>query len=478
MTGDAFTIAVAQARDIDDVAELFRAYEAHIGVDLSYQGFADELATLPGKYAPPRGQLLIARNVAGAAIGCVALRPMQAPGCCEMKRLFVSHARPRPRPRPRARRGDHRRSAKTRLRRAPARHAVVDARSDRALSKARLRADRAVLRGARGHAVHGAIIAAMTFQDHFSGHATTYREARPLYPPALFDWLARAGAGARCSSWDAGCGNGQASVALAERFARVLRDRSEREPDRERRSAAEHRVPRRARRSSARCRRRAPISSPSRRRCTGSISRASSPKSARVLKPGGVFAAWAYADCRVTPAVDALKDRVYVDLTGPYWPPERELCRCGLPHDPVSVRRRLRRSRKSPRRAFEMRVDWDAAQFLAYLRSWSATQRYIKANGSDPVAMVEADISRRVGRSRGTARRCAGIFMCAAGGCASSLAGANRACPRCPSQRESHHRARRALIRDARAMPGCVRRSSQRSSSMRRASSVPSGPER
>ena len=42
--------------------------------------------------------------------------------------------------------------------------------------------------------------------------------------------------------------------------------------------------------------------------------------------------------------------------------------------------------------AFEMRIDWDAAQFLAYLRSWSATQRYIKANGSDPVATIEDDV--------------------------------------------------------------------------------------
>jgi len=90
MTANAYTIAGAEARDLDEIAQLFRAYEAHIDVDLSYQGFADELATLPGKYALPRGQLLIARNADGAAIGCVALRPVDAPGCCEMKRLFVS----------------------------------------------------------------------------------------------------------------------------------------------------------------------------------------------------------------------------------------------------------------------------------------------------------------------------------------------------------------------------------------------------
>jgi ribosomal protein S18 acetylase RimI-like enzyme len=90
MTRNAFTIAAAEARDIPAIADLFRAYEAHIGVDLSYQGFASELATLPGKYAPPRGQLLIAHNGDGVAIGCVALRPIDALGCCEMKRLFVS----------------------------------------------------------------------------------------------------------------------------------------------------------------------------------------------------------------------------------------------------------------------------------------------------------------------------------------------------------------------------------------------------
>jgi ribosomal protein S18 acetylase RimI-like enzyme len=90
MTGKAYTIAAAEARDIAEVAALFRAYEAHIGVDLSYQGFADELATLPGQYVPPRGQLLVARDADGAAIGCVALRPLAAPGGCEMKRLFVA----------------------------------------------------------------------------------------------------------------------------------------------------------------------------------------------------------------------------------------------------------------------------------------------------------------------------------------------------------------------------------------------------
>jgi ribosomal protein S18 acetylase RimI-like enzyme len=78
--------------DLDVVAHLFRAYAAALGVDLSYQDFEAELATLPGKYAPPAGALLLARDRQGAPLGCVGLRPMTSEGCCEMKRLYVSPA--------------------------------------------------------------------------------------------------------------------------------------------------------------------------------------------------------------------------------------------------------------------------------------------------------------------------------------------------------------------------------------------------
>ncbi|MBY8826164.1 GNAT family N-acetyltransferase [Sphingomonas colocasiae] len=78
--------------DLADVAALFRAYAASLDVDLAYQDFADELAGLPGRYAPPMGALLIARNGEGAPLGCIALRPMKNPACCEMKRLFVAPA--------------------------------------------------------------------------------------------------------------------------------------------------------------------------------------------------------------------------------------------------------------------------------------------------------------------------------------------------------------------------------------------------
>ncbi len=59
----------------------------------------------------------------------------------------------------------------------------------------------------------------MNFKDHFSGHANIYHEARPTYSAELFDWLAKQ-TPARDLAWDAGGGNGQASIALPESSGR------------------------------------------------------------------------------------------------------------------------------------------------------------------------------------------------------------------------------------------------------------------
>lgn len=75
------------AEAIPVARELFVEYAEQLGADLCFQNFAEELATLPGAYAPPRGRLLLA-GPAGDAFGCIALRPLgEAAG--EVKRLYV-----------------------------------------------------------------------------------------------------------------------------------------------------------------------------------------------------------------------------------------------------------------------------------------------------------------------------------------------------------------------------------------------------
>lgn len=74
-------------KDAPLLRTLFREYAVWLGVDLDFQGFEVELANLPGAYAPPQGIALIAEQN-GAAIGCVAMRPVKD-DTCEMKRLWL-----------------------------------------------------------------------------------------------------------------------------------------------------------------------------------------------------------------------------------------------------------------------------------------------------------------------------------------------------------------------------------------------------
>ncbi|MGH8401924.1 MAG: class I SAM-dependent methyltransferase [Gammaproteobacteria bacterium] len=225
---------------------------------------------------------------------------------------------------------------------------------------------------------------ASEFKDHFSGHAAAYADARPRYPVELFQWLASLTA-QHALAWDCGTGNGQAALGLAEHFNKVIAT----DPSQEQITQAfpharvEYRVAA------------APQLNP---RCVDLVTVAQAlhwfdrPKFyaqlERVLKPDGAIVAWCYGECSITPAIDAAVRDFYHGTVGPYWPPERRLI-----DDAYRTLEFPFREITPP--VFNMRQPWDLAQFLAYLDTWSAVQRYIRQNGHDPV-MKLGDTLRRV----------------------------------------------------------------------------------
>lgn len=97
----------------------------------------------------------------------------------------------------------------------------------------------------------------------------------------------------------------------------------------------------------------------------------------RVLKPGGVLAAWTYTLLRSDPGLNTLVEDFYRNTVGPWWPPERHWV-------DLAYRDMLFPFADIATPEFEIRLEWTLTDLLAYLRTWSATQRYIKEIGIDP----------------------------------------------------------------------------------------------
>lgn len=226
-----------------------------------------------------------------------------------------------------------------------------------------------------------------TFHDHFSGHARAYGQYRPAYPEALYTWIAGL-VPEGTHAWDCATGNGQAACALAARFDVVATDASA-----EQIAAAEP------------CPNVRYAVAPAHASGLGDASvdlvtvaqalhwfdvPAFAAEVERVLRPGGVVVAWCYALFSITDAVDVPIRRLYDELVGPWWPPERvhvEAHYTDLPW-PWEV---------LPAPDLAIEVDWTVDQVLGYLRTWSATRRYLAAEDQDPVALVEPAIRKAWG---------------------------------------------------------------------------------
>jgi SAM-dependent methyltransferase len=218
----------------------------------------------------------------------------------------------------------------------------------------------------------------------FSTVAREYANFRPCYPPALFEWLARE-APALDAVWDCGCGSGQASVALAEHFSVVHATDTAAE------QIAAAKPHARVRYAVAPAER-----SGLREHSVDLVTVAQAlhwfdvtafyAEAVRVARPGARLAVWNYPRPQfVERELDRRFLAFYSDVVGPYWPPERRHVEAGyrtlpFPFEEIAVPE------------FSLELEWNLPQVAGYVSSWSATARYRKAVGTDPVPLLRASL--------------------------------------------------------------------------------------
>lgn len=233
-----------------------------------------------------------------------------------------------------------------------------------------------------------------TFKDHFSKQAADYATFRPRYPQELFDYLGSI-APSRDLAWDCGTGNGQAAVGLASVFNGVIAtDASERQiANAQPHETVNYRVA--SAENSGIGSEKIDLIMVAQALHWFDLERFYQ-EAGRVLKPDGVLAASAYNLLHVDEAIDAIVNRYYHEVVGPFWLPERRLVeRFGDLPFPF-------REIDSPK--FEMAADWNLNHLLGYLGTWSSTQRFIAAKGRDPLKQIRINLSAAWGDAN--QRRC------------------------------------------------------------------------
>jgi len=217
------------------------------------------------------------------------------------------------------------------------------------------------------------------FHDHFSGVADAYAAARPEYPDALFDAIA-AIVPASARVWEPGCGSGQATRGLIARFAHVhASDPSAQQIAQHWAQPGRHDITLAVEPGERTVLPDASVQLVAVAQALHWFDRAKFfAECARVLAPGGVLAAWGYADF-IAPEgmVDAVED--FRARIQPHWPPERawiDARYAGFDWPFPAVR--------SPELWLES--EWTLPHFLRYLSSMSAAARCLVETGVDPVA--------------------------------------------------------------------------------------------
>lgn len=220
--------------------------------------------------------------------------------------------------------------------------------------------------------------------DHFSAVAGNYAAFRPTYPAGLFDWLAAMAPG-HTLAWDCAAGSGQATLDLAERFQQVIA--TDASPAQIAAAMPHTRVEYRV----------APAESSGLADAVADVVVVAQAlhwfdlerfyaEARRVLVADGVLAVWTYGVMQLEhAAIDRLLQAFYAETVGPYWPPQRRLVETGY--------RTLAFPFKelAPPSA-SLQTAWTLPHLLGYLRSWSATARFVADRGFDPVMALEREL--------------------------------------------------------------------------------------
>jgi len=226
--------------------------------------------------------------------------------------------------------------------------------------------------------------------DNFSTGSSDYATFRPESPSEIFDFI-YAHVKNFGAAWDCGTGNGQVAVELAKRFDKVYgTDISETQLQHAKKK--DNVIYRKERAEQT--------SFPDHSVDLVTVAQAIHwfdfdkfyAEVSRVVKPGGLVAVWTYVTMRLTPEIDKVIDRLYEDITGPYWDKERKYVDENYQTIPFPFK-------EIPTPEFSIVKHWDLERFAGYLRTWSGVKHYMQKENKDPLDLILPDLKKAWGNN-------------------------------------------------------------------------------
>jgi len=219
----------------------------------------------------------------------------------------------------------------------------------------------------------------LTYQDHFAENSSQYLEHRPQYPDELFDFITSL-VPEKTLVWDCGTGNGQAALALAQRFKQVVAsdiNQAQLDVAPQKANIEYHCWP--AEKTAL---------------LDNSVDLITVAQALhwfdlekfyqevkRVAKPAGVIAVWCYSLGKISPAIDKIYRDFYFNIVGEYWPMERR-------YIDEKYQTILFPFTRVPTPQFTLQKELTLQQLIGYLNTWSVVKSYQKQHHANPIDLI------------------------------------------------------------------------------------------